>query len=161
MLEVSDGSKDEYVVARGSGDICEKLEAENQQSRTSVHVRNKAIYIVYFTCKMLLCTFQTGVKNGQDVRKLYVLHAHIPILEEAHHSGWTLALVDTPGFGEANVEHVTSHADMLFSTSTAYLYMMDSSNLEDAVDAANIRQLYQYDKGIELCMMSIRKCHLP
>jgi hypothetical protein len=77
-----------------------------------------------------------------------VLHAHIPILEEAHHSGWTLALVDTPGFGEANVEHVTSHADMLFSTSTAYLYMMDSSNLEDAVDAANIRQLYQYDKEL-------------
>jgi hypothetical protein len=86
--------------------------------------------------------------NGQEVRKLYVLHAHIPILEEAHHSGWTLALVDTPGFGEANVEHVTSHADMLFSTSTAYLYMMDSSNLEDAVDAANIRQLYQYDKEL-------------
>jgi hypothetical protein len=120
VLEVSDGSKDEYVVARGSGDICEKLEAENQQSRTSVHTGVKNGQDV----RKL-----SGMTNGQEVRKLYVLHAHIPILEEAHHSGWTLALVDTPGFGEANVEHVTSHADMLFSTSTAYLYMMDSSNM--------------------------------
>ena len=106
---------------------------------------------------IIITTLQSGMTNGQEVRKLYVLHAHIPILEDAHHSGWTLALVDTPGFGEANVEHVTSHADMLFSTSTAYLYMMDSSNLEDAVDAANIQQLYQYDKGIQLCIYDVHK----
>ena len=91
------------------------------------------------------------MNNGisQEGRKLYVLYACIPLLEQTQHSGWALALVDTPGFGEANVEHVTSHADMLFSTSTAYLYLMDSSNLKDAVDAENIRQLYEYDKGIQ------------
>ena len=84
--------------------------------------------------------------NGQEIRKLYVLYACIPILDQPQ-SGWTLALLDPPGFGEANVEHVTSHAGMLFSTSTAYLYLMDSSSLEDAVDAENIKQLYHFDRG--------------
>ena len=39
---------------------------------------------------------------------------------------------------------------MLFSTSTAYLYMMDSSYLEDSADAEKIKQLYKHDKGVTI-----------
>lgn len=89
--------------------------------------------------------------NGspQEGRRQYVLYAYIPILKGAP-PGWTLALVDTPGFGEANVDHITALTDTLFSTSTAYLYIMDSGSMEDAVDAENIRQLYKHDKGVVL-----------
>lgn len=89
---------------------------------------------------------QTGMKSAKDDRRKYTLYAYIPILEGAP-PNWTLALVDTPGFGEANVEHVTALTDTLFSTSTAYLYILDSGNMGDAVDAENIRQLYKYDNG--------------
>ena len=82
----------------------------------------------------------------QEGHRQYVLYACIPILQEAPR-GWTLALVDTPGFGEANVGHITALTDRLFSTSTAYLYIMDSAIMEDAVDAKNIKQLFEHDKG--------------
>ena len=81
----------------------------------------------------------------------YVLYAYIPILDNAPR-GWTLALVDTPGFGEANVGHITALADRLFSTSTAYLYIIDSVILNDALDAKNIKQLYEHDKGDVICL---------
>ena len=88
------------------------------------------------------------MQNGgpQKGRRQYVLYACIPILQEAP-SGWTLALVDTPGFGEANVGHITALTDRLFSTSTAYLYIMDSGIMKDAVDAKNIERLFEHDKG--------------
>lgn len=84
--------------------------------------------------------------GGPEGHSQYVLYACIPILEEAP-PGWTLALVDTPGFGEANVHHITGIANRLFNTSTAYLYIMDSGSMKDAVDAKNIQQLFEHDKG--------------
>ena len=56
-------------------------------------------------------------------------------------------LVDTPGFGEANVDHVMQHTDLLFKASTAYIYIMDSTSMEDKVDHDNIRLLFEHDKG--------------
>ena len=40
------------------------------------------------------------------------------------------------------------HTDMLFSTSTAYLYLMDSTSMEDSIDGENIGLLFKHDKGI-------------
>lgn len=86
------------------------------------------------------------IRNGDDLVKNYILYAYVPILK-ATVEGWTLALVDTPGFGEANVKHVTALADKLFSTSTAYLYIMDSANMRDELDTRKIQQLFKHDKG--------------
>ena len=88
----------------------------------------------------------SGIEQ-QSGRHFFVLYAYVPILEVAP-AGWNLALVDTPGFGEANVDHITKHTDMLFSTSTAYLYLMDSTSMEDSIDGENIGLLFKHDKGI-------------
>ncbi|CAI8049463.1 hypothetical protein GBAR_LOCUS27232 [Geodia barretti] len=88
----------------------------------------------------------SGIEQ-QSGRHIFVLYAYVPILEEAP-AGWNLALVDTPGFGEANVDHIMKHTDMLFSTSTAYLYLMDSTSMEDSIDGENIGFLFKHDKGI-------------
>lgn len=124
VLEVSnEGEGEKEGVTIGADDICDELHSANKQWR------------------------QTGMKSAKDDRRKYTLYAYIPILEGAP-PNWTLALVDTPGFGEANVEHVTALTDTLFSTSTAYLYILDSGNMGDAVDAENIRQLYKYDNDL-------------
>ena len=89
---------------------------------------------------------QTGIVSGSGHHS-FVLCAFVPILETAP-EGWTLALLDTPGFAEANIVHVTARTETLFSTSTAYLYIIDSGNMEDEVDAKKIQLLYRQDKGI-------------
>jgi predicted GTPase len=110
------------TVAQGATNIEEKLHDENHRWR------------------------QTGDKN-ESGHHSFTLYAYVPILSEAP-NGWTLALVDTPGFGEAHVDHVTALTDTLFSTSTAYLYLIDSNNLEDEVDAKNIKLLFKHDKDL-------------
>ena len=81
-----------------------------------------------------------------DGHNQYILYAHVPILEEAP-AGLSLALVDTPGFGEANVDHVALLTDTLFNTSSAYLYIMDGRQMGDATDAENVKRLYRKDRG--------------
>jgi predicted GTPase len=113
------------VVAIGADAISETLRKQNAQWRDKR---------------------DSGIEQ-QSGRHFFVLYAYVPILEVAP-AGWNLALVDTPGFGEANVDHITKHTDMLFSTSTAYLYLMDSTSMEDSIDGENIGLLFKHDKGI-------------
>ena len=69
-------------------------------------------------------------------------------------------LVDTPGFGEANIDHVTALTRTLYSTSTAYIYIMDSGSMEDDVDAKNIQQLYKHDKGCSADTFLEKLCYV-
>ena len=102
----------------------------------------------FYHLTLFCCLFyQTSNSDDrQGKRHCFVLYAFVPILQEAP-EGWSLALVDTPGFGEANVEHIMKHTDMLFSTSTAYLYLMDATSMDDKVDSDNFKLLFQHDKG--------------
>ena len=114
-------------------------------------IGNVVRYIAQIVTTFLLVSYtliiytQTGILN-QSGHNCFVLYAFVEILQEAP-EGWNLVLVDTPGFGEANIRHVTARTDILFSTSTAYLYIIDSGSMGDDVDAKKIKLLYQHDKG--------------
>jgi predicted GTPase len=118
--EISNGGT--VTMVQGAENIAEKLRQENRKCR------------------------QTGILN-QSGHNCFVLYAFVEILQEAP-EGWNLVLVDTPGFGEANIRHVTARTDTLFSTSTAYLYIIDSGSMGDDVDAKKIKLLYQHDKDL-------------
>lgn len=78
------------------------------------------------------------------------MHAHAPILEDVL-AGWNLVLVDTPGFGEANMEGITSLATTLLNTSSAYLYIVDVNSIADEMDARNMKSIVDRDQGETQC----------
>ena len=86
---------------------------------------------------------QTGIL----VQKSYILYAHVPMLARAP-AGWQLAFVDTPGFGEANMDNVTSISKKLLTTSSAYLYIVDVTSVGDETDAINMKCLFERDQGL-------------
>ena len=85
-----------------------------------------------------------------QVSKQYTLYANVDILKAAP-AGFSLVLVDTPGFGEANMDHITELAKTLFNTSSAYLYVMDITQMGDITDSQYLKQLSQRDEGKLLC----------
>lgn len=89
---------------------------------------------------------QTGVQGTKE----YTLYAHAPILENVP-AGWSLVLVDTPGFGEANMESITSLATKLLNTSSAYLYIVDVTSIADDTDARNMKCIVDRDQGETHC----------
>ena len=86
---------------------------------------------------------QTGIL----VQKSYILYAHVPMLARAP-AGWQLTLVDTPGFGEANMDNITSISKKLLTTSSAYLYIVDTGSIGDEMDATNMKHLFERDQGL-------------
>lgn len=74
------------------------------------------------------------------------MYAHVPILENVP-AGWHLVLVDTPGFGEANMKNITSLATKLLNTSSAYLYIVDVTSIGDELDATNMKCLFERDQS--------------
>ena len=86
------------------------------------------------------------LQTGVHVNKEYTLYAHVPILENVP-AGWNLVLVDTPGFGEANMKSITSLATKLLNTSSAYLYIVDVTSTGDELDAANMKCLFERDQS--------------
>ena len=86
---------------------------------------------------------QTGIL----VQKSYILYAHVPMLARAP-AGWQLAFVDTPGFGEANMDNITSISKKLLTTSSAYLYIIDVTSVGDETDAINMKCLFERDQGL-------------
>ena len=165
MLEVTDNEK--RMVASGADNIDESLHTENRQWRQVMKYvvcptpqEECAGFVHVYTAMKFIFDAQTGMRNGTEHdSKSYILYAHIPILREAA-QGWTLVLVDTPGFGEANVDHITALADRRFNTSTAYLYIMDGTSMCDELDRRKIHQLFKNDKGILThCSMCIYSAH--
>ena len=57
-----------------------------------------------------------------------VLKANIPILVGRVPTGWTVSLVDNPGFGEAK-EHVSRLANVSMKISSAYIYLLETGSV--------------------------------
>lgn len=95
------------------------------------------------------------LQTGIQVTKEYTLHAHVPILKDVP-AGWNLVLVDTPGFGEANMESITSLATTLLNTSSAYLYIVDVNSIGDETDSKNMKCIFDKDQSEAQC--KIEKC---
>ena len=88
------------------------------------------------------------------VNEQYTLYAHVPLLENVP-AGWNLVLVDTPGFGEANMENITSLATKLLNTSSAYLYIVDVTSIGDEIDARNWKCVCDRDQSETQCKIDV------
>ena len=56
------------------------------------------------------------------------LSVSLPLLTYHVPSGWTVSLIDTPGFGETN-EHVQQLAEDSVEVSAAYIYLLQTENI--------------------------------
>ena len=73
-----------------------------------------------------------------------ILKVNIPLLADRVPPGWTVSLVDNPGFGEAK-EHVVQLADASLITSTAYIYLLQTENIGGTEVADFFKELSQKD----------------
>jgi hypothetical protein len=60
-------------------------------------------------------------------------------------SGWTVSLVDNPGFGE-DKKHVVQLAEASLITSSAYIYLLQTENIDGVAAAAFFKDLCTRDK---------------
>ena len=78
--------------------------------------------------------------------KALILKVYIPLLADKVPSGWTVSLVDNPGFGEAK-EHITQLADASIVSSSAYIYLLQTENIGGKEVAEFFKQLKETDQG--------------
>ena len=76
---------------------------------------------------------------------MVVLKVYVPLLADKVPHGWTVSLVDNPGFGEAK-EHVVQLADASLLTSSAYIYLLQTENIGGTEAADFFKELARLDK---------------
>ena len=82
-----------------------------------------------------------------------MLQVHMPLLANNVRPGWTVSLVDTPGFGEENY-HVQQLAKEAVETSAAYIYLLQSENIGGTTVGQAFHSLAIKDPGMyELCIL--------
>lgn len=74
------------------------------------------------------------------------LKVNIPLLSGSVPPGWTVSIVDNPGFGEAK-EHVTQLAEASMVTSSAYIYLIQTENVGGREAADFFKELQKMDKS--------------
>ena len=62
-------------------------------------------------------------------------------------SRFTVMLVDTPGFSEADQPHLEATANAVLRSSSAYLLLVSYHQLRDSVDHSILKQLTALDEG--------------
>ena len=72
---------------------------------------------------------------------------NIPLLIGKVPLGWTVSLVDNPGFGEAQ-EHITQIADSSLLTSSAYVYLVETGQLGGTEPRDFYKELHKRDSCI-------------
>ena len=76
-----------------------------------------------------------------------VLEVHIPLLAAQNiEKGWSLNLVDNPGFGESN-EYIQQIADASILISAAYILVTNTDNMDSKATTAFLNKLSEKDKG--------------
>ena len=71
---------------------------------------------------------------------------HIPLLAKNVPRGWTVSLVDNPGFGEAK-EHITQIADASLVSSSAYIYLLQTENVNGKDAQEFFKELSKMDQS--------------
>lgn len=74
------------------------------------------------------------------------LKVNIPVLSGSMPPGWTVSIIDNPGFGEAK-EHITQLAEASMVTSSAYIYLIQTENVGGREAADFFKQLQSMDKS--------------
>ena len=77
----------------------------------------------------------------------YTLTANVPILAGAQ-SGWTITILDNPGFGESHQNHMMERTETTLVVSTAFLYILDAGLLQDEVDSHCLDVIHKSDGGL-------------
>ena len=75
-----------------------------------------------------------------------VLQVRIPILSEVP-PGYSVSLVDNPGYGETNA-HITQLADDSAKISSVYVYVTQSGNIAGTTDSEFFRKLAEQCPGM-------------
>ena len=73
------------------------------------------------------------------------MKANIPVFHDVP-SGLRIMLVDVPGLGDGNIS-ITQVAIESAKISSAYIYLIDYTNLDDLSDIHGLEILYKKDKG--------------
>ena len=94
-------------------------------------------------CKM------TWFFQGAKEPVIPILKVCVPLLANKAPPGWTISLVDNPGFGEAK-EHVTQLAEASVVTSSAYIYLMQAADIGGKEFDEFFRNLNDNDRGTYL-----------
>ena len=74
------------------------------------------------------------------------LKVNIPVLSGSMPPGWTVSIIDNPGFGEAK-EHITQLAEASMATSSAYIYLIQTENVGGREAADFFKQLQSMDES--------------
>ena len=77
-----------------------------------------------------------------------ILEVYIPLLATQNiDEGWSLCLVDNPGFGESN-EYIQQLADASILISAAYVLVTCPSTMDSSATASFLKKLSEKDKGL-------------
>lgn len=76
----------------------------------------------------------------QDPPVSLVLKVNVPLLDCEIPKGWTVSLVDNPGFGEDNA-HIEQLASMSVKVSAAYIYLMDTERMDSKKDKESLHEI--------------------
>lgn len=123
--------------SEGNCAYCPKLEC---QGRSTVR-----------GCQAIYSTLEQANSNSREVTGShmdeYTLTANVPILAGAQ-SGWTITILDNPGFGESHQNHMMERTETTLVVSTAFLYILDAGLLQDEVDSHCLDVIHKSDGGI-------------
>ena len=75
-----------------------------------------------------------------------VLRVNIPMLSDKVPPGWTVYLVDNPGFGE-NKEQISQLAGASMKVSCAYIYLLSIDYIGGKAAASFFQELGEKDRG--------------
>ena len=70
--------------------------------------------------------------------------------------GWTVSLVDNPGFGDA-CEHISQLASASMIASSAYIYLMQTEYIGGKEVQEFFKELVAKDHGL-FCLIPVHKC---
>lgn len=91
-----------------------------------------------------------------SVPEKLILYANIDLLSGAQ-PGWTVSLVDNPGFGEAN-EHISQIAEAAMNSSSVYIYLVETTAIGGDIDKKFFQELQSRDKGIMYLHLGFKGC---
>ena len=75
------------------------------------------------------------------------------MLDQGVPLGWTVSLVDNPGFGEIN-KCITQLADASLVTSSAYIYLIQTGCISGEAETAFYKAIQVKDEGVLFCACS-------
>ena len=75
-----------------------------------------------------------------------ILNVNLPLIAQRDHPGWTVSLVDNPGFGEYH-ESIANEAQNSLQRSAAYIVLVGVEDIKDREIIATFMNIAKYNEG--------------